>query len=404
LITTLAIAAQAATLSGGITVNGVQGDFTTAGYTFTFTTDSGYTSTIGSVGYNSPADMSYFLSNTLGWTPPTSEAPPLAWGPGDSATVNIVADFGGDTATGTGTVAYPSTSFGIVDLVGATPPIVLLDTGRIRNTNITRVGNDLEISWGFADDIPIDVKIYQYAAVDAEAPTVATEYVFMVDKLAAETSHLIVDGAYDGNSSYFRVVPEFLVDADILADANNSITVGKIEVQSEANGYVFVALPFQEDGISLTNLIGDQLQDAGSLFLWWEGNTYGLSTYSGGNWGTDHSLRLGEGFLMFAPSTKSVALTGRFGTLASAPTQTLLSGYNLIAYPYPRSDSATNVGFSAPETGDMVLGWDKNIQEFYPPTTFSGGDWSDIPSTQLGLGQSKFYYSESGLTWTIVFP
>jgi hypothetical protein len=314
LITTLAIAAQAATLSGGITVNGVQGDFTTAGYTFTFTTDSGYTSTIGSVGYNSPADMSYFLSNTLGWTPPTSEAPPLAWGPGDSATVNIVADFGGDTATGTGTVAYPSTSFGIVDLVGATPPIVLLDTGRIRNTNITRVGNDLEISWGFADDIPIDVKIY------------------------------------------------------------------------------------------LTNLIGDQLQDAGSLFLWWEGNTYGLSTYSGGNWGTDHSLRLGEGFLMFAPSTKSVALTGRFGTLASAPTQTLLSGYNLIAYPYPRSDSATNVGFSAPETGDMVLGWDKNIQEFYPPTTFSGGDWSDIPSTQLGLGQSKFYYSESGLTWTIVFP
>lgn len=286
----------------------------------------------------------------------------------------------------------------------------LLDTGWIRNTTIVREGNDIRLSWDYDPTRgPTDVMIYALSGPAAEFVADPVRFLPVDSRAisAGTTTYVHTGAAYDGNNIYYRVVPATLISGTtVLSDENNSITAGKVETKtSDGGGYVFVALPFQEDRMSLASVISDQISAVGSMFLWWDGAKYGTSTFSSGIWTQDHDLQIGEGFLIYTDpgvAEETIALTGRFGTLALPVVRPITAGYNLIAFPYPMVKYAADIGITAPSAGDMVQKWDKTAQSL-SVSTYSGG-WSDLDITRFELAESKFYYTDSEFSWTIVFP
>ncbi|MFA5113560.1 MAG: hypothetical protein WC529_04610 [Candidatus Margulisiibacteriota bacterium] len=316
------------------------------------------------------------------------------------------------TATTSGPATTTTTTTGTTTTTQTGPEVA--DSGWIRETNIRREGNDLVLTWGYdpSKPLPAGVKVYAESGAGSEyQPSAAA---FTVDLTAAaplpnsQTSLTLTGAGKDGNNHYYRVVPNPLVTGtDLLNEQNNSITVGKVEVTTNAaGGFVFTSLPFQEDGVSLKALVADQVNVAGSMLLWWNGSQYELATFSSGDWTGDHSLKLAEGFILYtdaAAGAKSVSLTGRFGKLATTNTRPVITGYNLIAFPYPRQRTTAQAGLTALTTGDLLLTWDRAGQQF-TLTTYSGGAWGDAAQTALKPAESKFYYSGSAFDWTLIYP
>ncbi|MBN2058230.1 MAG: hypothetical protein JW782_05505 [Candidatus Saganbacteria bacterium] len=293
------------------------------------------------------------------------------------------------------------------------PGVELVDTGRIRNTKIVRVGEDLKVTWGYDALGPTAVRVAISSAPGQQYDT--TTFGVMSGVIpAGTTEETFVNAAHDGNNHYIRILPEPLVNPDMFNDENNSITVGKVEVNCPKGLYVFASLPFQEDNYSLKALIGDQLGDS-AKYLWWNGEAYEGGTYSGGDWNADNIMRIGEGFLLMATADeKDVALTGRFGTIdPSAARQLLGKKYNLIGFPYPKVALLEDMGV-IPEDSSKLLRWivfvDATHKQYYDGGTYNGStsSWTVaagvVDINKLELAEPRYYQPQTGTIWTIAFP
>jgi len=282
----------------------------------------------------------------------------------------------------------------------------LEDDGWIQETNITREGEDIKITWRYDPARgDTDVEIHASSGPGDEYDTSGFTLKSSVSRGVYQEVYAGI--AHDGNNYYFRVVPAG--SADIFDPRNNSITVGKVETQLPADKYVFIALSFQEEMVSLQGILGEQVGSGGD-FLWWDELTskHNGAKYSGA-WvgdGKDKNLRMGEGFILRAQSDTSVALVGRFGTLKAPYVMSLVGnpGYNLIAYPYPTSVILEDTGIT-PEAPSNLLRWSVN-EQVYEQATYDGSSWIGAFSgvNNLELGSPRYYRPKIGLDWVIRFP
>ncbi len=296
---------------------------------------------------------------------------------------------------------------GIPDPTGPAPTDPIVDSGWIRQTNITRVGNDLKLTWDY--DTPqhaTAVNIYVASGPGAAYEANAGKFTQLLATVASGTKTYTDTGAaYDANFRYYRIVPSTLVSGtDLLDPKNNSITVGKVQLTLPANKYVFCGVPFLEDNQLMSDLIEGQTGDGGE-FLWWDGSAYHGATYAGGSWiGEDHNLRLGEGFILRAKTDLSLALTGRFGQLAT-PFVVNLKGnqYNLLGYPYPQVGDFETMGIAPDEGSDLLL-WLVGTQA-YDGATRSGTKWvGPAGINTLQLADPRYYRPKADYPWTIKTP
>ncbi|MDD5382368.1 MAG: hypothetical protein PHH60_01795 [Candidatus Margulisbacteria bacterium] len=313
--------------------------------------------------------------------------------------------------------------WGLISVTGEAPyvppTVEVVDTGKIRDTKIFVEGENIKLTWGFDAGGPVPVKIYcrmgpasEYAA---EAATFAPVITVPDPIPATTTEYVFPNFAHNGINQYYRVVPATLIGPDVLSPLDNSITVGKVEVNCPKGLYVFACLPFQEDNFSLKNLIGDQLGDSAE-YDWWNGDAYEIGTYTtAASWSKDKSLRIGEGFLLRAvQADKKVALVGRFGSVDPPATRELIGHkYNLIGYPYPQITSLFSMGIT-PSDSDEIDRWivyvDAANKQYYNIGTYNGvsGNWTVAPGVvdidKMALAEPRFYRPMSGSIWTITFP
>ncbi|MFA5113704.1 MAG: hypothetical protein WC529_05360 [Candidatus Margulisiibacteriota bacterium] len=283
----------------------------------------------------------------------------------------------------------------------------VVDTGWIRETRITRVGSDLRLDWGYDPAPgrgPTAVKIYVRSGAAAAYAADPASFAELIAVPSGTVTYTHAGAARNGNNLYYRIVPEPLPGGTtVLSADNNSITAGKVEVALPANQYVFTALPFQEDNVSLAGILGEQVGSGGE-FLWWTGTAYNGATYATAWTGSDRVLRIGEGFILRAPAAASVALVGRFGTLNGTPVRELVgSQYNLIAFPYPTTSLFETMGVT-PDNGADLLRWLVATQG-YEGATYDGADWvGPAGINNLALAQPRYYRPRSNFTWGITFP
>jgi hypothetical protein len=289
------------------------------------------------------------------------------------------------------------------EIVAIIPTSEINDNGRIRKTTIVREGENLKISWGYDSLGPIAVKIYVSSGASAEFQSSATAYAVLTTASSATTTYLFLNTAHNGNNYYFRVVPDPLVNPDIMSSANNSITVGKTETSLPANKYVFCGLPFMDDSVSLENILGEQIGTAGDM-LWWNGSVYQGANYVSGWVGDDRMLRLGEGFIVRAKTSSKLCLTGRFGKLITPYVRTLANNqFALIDYPWPTQKQIELMGI-APSENANLLRW-KLAEQVYDGANYSGGAWvGDAGVGTLLLGQPRFYRPKAEYSWNIQAP
>jgi len=286
------------------------------------------------------------------------------------------------------------------------PEIIdLKDTGWIRNTQISREGQNLRLTWDYDPALgPTAVRIYVLDGADAEYAAVVSSFdnTTIPSVIASGTKqYLHTSVAFDGNNYYYRVVPDPLpAGTTILSDANNSITVGKVEIDLPANKYVFCALPFQSDNVSLMGILGEQIGPQGE-FLWWDGTGYHGATYTTTSWtGTERALRIGEGFIVRAKTDMDLALVGRFGTLAIDMYRQLTADqYDLVAYPYPTSKKFADMGIAA-DAGSDLLRWKVDTQA-YEGATYTTS-WSLAIDT-LELARPRYYRPKNDYNWKLQF-
>jgi|GEM_PF-2404350 len=322
-----------------------------------------------------------------------------------SAVLRAADGYGADAVTfGLSSLGYNDVTLTLAS--GAGPGTIdLNDTGWIRETTIRRDGNALVLNWGYDPAKGATaVKIYVSSGPDTEFVAERRRFSDLTSIASGVTTYRHTGAASDTNNYYYRIVPDPLPSGTtILSADNNSITVGKVMVAVPANKYVFTALPFQEDNISLAGIVAEQLGEGGE-FLWWDGIGYHGATYAGRRWvGEDRNLRIGEGFIVRSKTEVNLALVGRFGTLATPYTRTLpASRYSLIAYPYPTARTLSAMGVTA-SNGDDLLRW-KVADQVYEGATYSGGWVGPAGIDNFELARPRYYRSGTEKSWTIAFP
>jgi hypothetical protein len=315
------------------------------------------------------------------------------------------------------TAGFVTQNIALIEGEGPTLPnatILLSDIGRIRNTKIVRLAEDLKLTWGYDTGGPTPVNVYEFSGAGAVFDATATPVSVGTNLSAAEL--VLPNKAHDGLNYYYRVVPQpLLPSTTVMSDANNSITAGKVEISCPRNLYVFAGIPFQEDNCALADIIGDQLGDS-SEYLWWKGEGWGGATYTTATgWSGKPNLRLGDGFVLMATAAdKKVALVGRFGKLVSPASKQIVGGkYNLFSYSYPTARTLVAMGIAAQDSADL-LRWvvykDASRKQYYEGATYLGGSstWSAAPGVagidSLSLAEPRFYAPASPTSWQIVFP
>lgn len=298
---------------------------------------------------------------------------------------------------------------GIPDPTGPLPTVPIVDTGRIRSTNIMRNGNDLVLTWDYDAQGPTAVNILVAGAAGAAYEADAAKFTLLTVVPSGTRNFTDSGKGTDINNYYYRVVPATLVTGTNLLDPqNNSITVGKTYLTLPANKYVFASLPFLEDNILLSDVIKEQAGDSGEL-LWWDGAAYHGMTYASGSWiGEDHNLRVGEGFIIRAKADRRLALAGRFGTL-ERPFVVNLKGdqYNLLGYPYPQTGVMENMGITADDGADL-LAWTIDTQGYVGATSSVASGvvtWKGPAGiNSLSLADPRYYRPKADHSWTIRTP
>jgi hypothetical protein len=289
----------------------------------------------------------------------------------------------------------------------------LADTGQIIKTNIARSNNNLIITWDYGATAPAGVKVFSLAAPNQAYVADAAQFVDLTPTALAPTVKSYTDPGAGRNARncYYRVVPWPLVaGTDLLDDRNNSITVGKVEINVPANQYDFISLPFMEDNYLLKDIIGDQLGDRAEYYFWNAatqrnpGATYGNSRWNGNDEGLNTKLRIGDGFYVRAKNAAPLTLVGRFGKMTLPVVRQLFpkNNYNLIAFPFPTAKALASLGLTLDPRADAYE-WFNYTK--YNSATYTGASpvsWSPAVGVEtLQLNRPRFFRPVSSLDWTI---
>lgn len=225
---------------------------------------------------------------------------------------------------------------------------------------------------------------------------------------ANTTTFVITDESQVGTGNaekyYKAVVPTFAeqtVPASGQTCLHDAWAVGKVNINTINNKYVFCSVPFQISGETIVNIIGGQLPN-NTQVLYWDTSSpnpnncaYANPAVFSGLWtGNLQKMQIGEGLLVRAEADKIFTIVGNInqGTF----TDRVLSAnyYNIFGYPYPVVIDFSGLGI-IPNNNDQLLNWNVNNQVYDTAIVFDGTNWSSAEGQKMLLGVPKFYRSET---------
>jgi len=411
LIISLALTAKAATLSGGISIEGVPGNYTDGAFTFSFISGIS-TGKESGIGYNSSKNLTYFTTNTLNWKPP------VTWGPGNKATVNITCTREGITYTGSSEITYPITSFGVVNLISAAGP-----PAGIVPLFISRDGSNIKISWE-ASKYPTP-KIFfmtgdgtgSYSNTYTAGPpanwtqvdsTNAASLGFNFSSYGSGSIlHLAQVGGGSPEAYYKGLIPSSLTNLSYYIPSAEA--VGKVNFvlsKNATSSWNFVSSPLIFN--NLDQIWGTDFTNGDQLWVWndAEQKFFAPITFSGGTWGTGN-LNPGYGYLfnLAGTSPKTGTAIGNVNTSALSRTISVKPGtpsygWNVIGNPQPVLSPMTGFVSGKSAASDSIWEWDNVNQKFLAPLVFDGTGWPTGAQLKIMNGYG-YNHTGSGFGWQV---
>lgn len=188
---------------------------------------------------------------------------------------------------------------------------------------------------------------------------------------------------------------------NVVTSAN---VVGYNQITIPSNQYVLVSLSFNNASNTIDSLFGT-LPTGAQVILWDTAQqaytTFG-KTRSGWGAGGTNTLDSGIGAFVSLPVNvqTNIYMSGDVPTNATLPVY-VVSGYRLIAYPFPADVAFTNTSLAINgATGDSISLWNNGWTTY--GKTRSG--WGEATNLQLQVGQALFYKASSNSTVNLVKP
>ncbi len=185
----------------------------------------------------------------------------------------------------------------------------------------------------------------------------------------------------------------FAAHAQTVGSAN---VMGYTKITIPSNQYVLVSLDFENTNNTINDLFGDL--PTGAQVSTWDiaGQSYVTFAKTRGGWGTGgtNKIEIGSGIFLKLPadSQETTLLSGDVPNEGTS-TVSVVSGYKLLAYPYPAGIAFTNTSLAKDGiSGDQLSIWN-NGWTTYARTR--GGWSSEVNDLQLEVGQAFFYNSSS---------
>ena len=289
-----------------------------------------------------------------------------------------------------------------------------VQTGKIRDTQIFRtadtIGSNIKITWDYDPAFALkEADIWMLAGAGQEF----SRSVMWVKIAENRSGREYIEGNFvvgDGNNAYYRVVSagsvpgavgELSNDPTIFDDAENNVTVGKVDIALKAK-YNSVCLPLVPNASDVTTVIGDQLTNGDQIHPWiYTAQNYVILTKTSAGWPA-HNLLLSESFLVYLKTKAADKLT-LVGRVQTEPyPRTLDLKYNAVGLPFPQSKAIGDAGFT-PTKSDQIHYWNYDAQN-YEILTYLGANWNNKPGEEykvdFKLGEGKLYYIPPGTSNT----
>ena len=184
-----------------------------------------------------------------------------------------------------------------------------------------------------------------------------------------------------------------VVTAETVTSAN---MVGYTKVTAVGGELTLVALNFDTGGLTLPELVGDDLPTGSSIYLWDKSEgTYVTANKNRGGWDASPVVNLGDMLWIKAASgTNEIILSGEVN-LAETNSVTLPAGLEGTGYFYPVETLLEDTALADQlETGSAIYIWNGNG---YTTCNKNRGGWDANPS--IGVAEGFWVKTSSSFTW-----
>ena len=174
--------------------------------------------------------------------------------------------------------------------------------------------------------------------------------------------------------------------------------VGYTKVEAIGGQLSLVAVNFETDGAALNALVGDQLDDLSSIFVWdKDGGVYlPVASKTRGTWSPDHVINMGDA-LWLSPSgsaTQDVLFAGEV-LISGTNSYTVAPGIDATGFYYPTEVTFkdTDLAATVPDLSTLFV-WTGSAYHQWNKTR---GSWAPVaPATgDAVLGPSQAYWIKS---------
>lgn len=303
----------------------------------------------------------------------------------------------GESVSGDYKVQFGGIYLAVMGEIGGQPEG---DNGLIRNTRISRDGQNIKLEWEYAPGSGITradiwrltgqefVKEGNWLKIFSNQPV--TSWVDNIP-LALNQPPAVVVG--NNMNAYYRVVPTGTVRANIFLPSNNARTVAKIDIKVEKNGGIkLIGLPLYAGKVSGTFL--GQVPQGQEIILYPKSGT-GLDyvkVKSDAVVGRDFDISPTIGFWQKNPNANDITITFVGSLESSARTSNLAAKdltSNPVAVSVPSNLLGSNDDVIYPQAG-------KGLDYFKK----SGGGWG-VNFATLALNQGFWYKGAGNRRWNI---
>jgi len=207
-----------------------------------------------------------------------------------------------------------------------------------------------------------------------------------------------------------------VVGSSVFAQTNQVLSrnaVGYVRIDAPAGSLKLVRHDFIDlagGQVYVTNMIGNQLANGSSLYLWDPSNqVYAIANKGPCVWSPlTNVLRRGACIFMRSSSNSTVYLMGEVPDATTAPTSKVygLNGFNLAGVPYPVDTAFTSTPFYlGAASGDSLYTWDGADYGIYNRGTRL---WTPATITNVIIKAGEgFWYFRAGVAttnWTFPKP
>lgn len=203
-----------------------------------------------------------------------------------------------------------------------------------------------------------------------------------------------------------------VVTAQTVTSAN---IVGYNKATTDSSGLYLAGMQFELSTNSTpTTVYGDQLPKDSKIYTF-DGASYTIVTYTDvfvpisglvTKWSADVDLASGVGYWVEVPEASEAILSGEVPS-ASAITNDISTGLQLVSYPYPVERVVTNLGFT-PADGDKIYKYEGSYTivtytSVFVPIQGFVTKWSD-ESLSFDVGEGFWYEAAAEQTWVAEKP